>query len=434
MANQQHLDILTQGVQIWNQWRHDNSSIQPDLSQAMLNRLDLSGYNLNGVQLSGAFLGQSKLMRANLSSMIATNAAFEEADLSMANMSGSNFSRSNFSRANLYRVNLQYTYLVGTLLKQVNLNEASLDDTMLREADLSFASLDRATLVKANLTRANLYYAILAHADLRDANLNSAYLAHANLQGANLSHAYLTEVNFTCATLQQAHLDNTNLKRAIFVETDLRQADLSDSFIHGISSWDVQLEGTNQQNLIITSRNQTELTVDNLEVAQFIYLLLNNPKIRDVIDTVAKKAVLILGRFTPERKATLEAIRMALRIQGYLPILFDFPKPDSQDLTGTVSTLANISRFIIADLTDPSCSPYEIGLIAPYMKPIKPLFQPSKAARHEFAMFQDLRKRCPWVLPIYRYKDYETLLASLQEKVIEPAEQRVQMLEKKKRR
>jgi hypothetical protein len=126
--------------------------------------------------------------------------------------------------------------------------------------------------------------------------------------------------------------------------------------------------------------------------------------------------------------------KSVLRAQGYLPILFDFQKPESQDLTGTVSTLANISRFIIADLTDPSCSPYEIGLIAPYMKPIKALFQPSKAAKHEFAMFQDLRKRYSWVLPVYRYKDHETLLASLQEMVIAPAEKKVQMLEKKNSR
>src|ERR1700693_2962645 len=58
-----------------------------------------------------------------------------------------------------------------------------------------------------------------------------------------------------------------------------------------------------------------------------IELLLNNPKIRDVIDTIAKKAVLILGRFTPERKAVLDDLREALRIHGYLPILFDFEKP-----------------------------------------------------------------------------------------------------------
>src|SRR5205807_6207104 len=109
---------------------------------------------------------------------------------------------------------------------------------------------------------------------------------------------FLTGANFTDASLHQAHLDNANLKRAIFVGTDLTQADLSGSFIHGIASWDVQLEGATQVNLIITTRNQTEITVDNLEVAQFIYLLLNNKKIRDVIDTITSKVVLILGRFT----------------------------------------------------------------------------------------------------------------------------------------
>src|SRR3712207_8248172 len=48
--------------------------------------------------------------------------------------------------------------------------------------------------------------------------------------------------------------------------------------------------------------------------------------IRDVIDTVGKKAVLILGRFTPERKTVLDDLRDELRKRNYLPILFDFDK------------------------------------------------------------------------------------------------------------
>ena len=54
------------------------------------------------------------------------------------------------------------------------------------------------------------------------------------------------------------------------------------------------------------------------------------------IDTIGKKAVLILGRFTDERKAVLEAIREELRQRDYIPILFDFAKPASRDLTETV--------------------------------------------------------------------------------------------------
>ena len=48
---------------------------------------------------------------------------------------------------------------------------------------------------------------------------------------------------------------------------------------------------------------------------------------------------------------------MQLRQHDYLPVLFDFDKPASKDLTGTVQTLANMARFIITIFTDPSSVP-----------------------------------------------------------------------------
>lgn len=286
--------------------------------------------------------------------------------------------------------------------------------------------------MKANLTRANLNYAWLTQADLRHANLNAAHLANANLPGAYLSHAFLTGVNFTDASLHEAHLDNANLKRAILVGTDLIQADLSGSYIHGIASWDVQLEGAIQQNLVITTRNETEVTVDNLEVAQFIYLLLSNKKIRDVIDTITSKVVLILGRFTDERKVVLDALRNELRKWNYTPVLFDFEKPISRDFTETVRTLAHLSRFIIADLTDPSSIPQELQAIVPDLEvPVQPILLETK---REYSMFVDFKKY-HWVLPIYLYKDPESLITSLQEAIIEPADKKARELaiEKAKR-
>jgi hypothetical protein len=59
----------------------------------------------------------------------------------------------------------------------------------------------------------------------------------------------------------------------------------------------------------------------------------------------------ILGRFTPDRKAVLDAIREELRGRGYVPILFDFDRPN-QTTDETISTLAGMARFVIADLTD----------------------------------------------------------------------------------
>ena len=80
--------------------------------------------------------------------------------------------------------------------------------------------------------------------------------------------------------------------------------------------------------------------------------MLNNQKIRDVIDTITSKAVLILGRFTDERKAVLDALREELRKRNYLPILFDFDKPRSRDTDETITLLARMARFIVADISD----------------------------------------------------------------------------------
>jgi hypothetical protein len=173
-------------------------------------------------------------------------------------------------------------------------------------------------------------------------------------------------------------------------------------------------------NLEITPADEPAITVDNLEVAQFIYLLLHNEKIRQVIDTITSKAVLILGRFTPERKAVLDAIREELRYQNYLPIVFDFEKPASRDLTETISTLAHMARFIIADLTEAKSLPQELQRIVPDLPsvPVQPVLQ---ASAEEYSMFEHF-KRYPWVLETYRYEDLEEVMAALTEKVIVPAE------------
>ena len=94
-------------------------------------------------------------------------------------------------------------------------------------------------------------------------------------------------------------------------------------------------------------------------------LPLNNEKIRDVIDTVGKKGVLLLGRFTEGRIAVLERLRDELRQRGYLPIVFNFDKPETKDFTETVRLLAGLSKFVIADLTSPKSAPYELGVIVP---------------------------------------------------------------------
>ncbi len=249
MANQEHLDILKQGVEVWNKWREEHPEIEPDLS----------GENFREVpRLEGV----------------------------------------NFSRVNLMDVRL----------------------------------------FGENLTGANL-----TNADLRRALIVETGLSHADLTGASLLATTLISV-------------------------DLKYATIIDCRVYGISVWNVMLEGTIQSELCICDDYEISIiTVDDLEVAQFIYVLKNNQRVRKVIDTITSKAVLILGRFTPERKVVLNGLKDELGKHNYLPIVVDFEKPANRDITETVSTLAHIARFVVADITEPKSIPQELSHIIPFL-------------------------------------------------------------------
>jgi uncharacterized protein YjbI with pentapeptide repeats len=369
VASEDHLKMIRQGVAAWNDWRKKNPPQEVDLSGA-----NLSEASLHGASLSFANLKKANLKKANLS----------EADLIVADLSAANLSEANLSEANLHGANL---------------SEANLSEANLSKARLSYANLSEADLRKANLG---------------EADFHAAYLGEANLSGTNLIRAH-----FSGANLSGADLSGADLRGAQLIETDLSNATLTESCVYGVSAWNIKVnDRTNQQNLIITDANEPAITVDNIKVAQFIYLLLNNQEVRDVIDTITSKAVLILGRFTPERKEVLDALRDALRQRGYLPLLFDFDRPTDRDFTETIMTLAGMSAFVIADITNPKSSPLELQATVPnYRIPFVPILQDGE---EPFSMFRDLTG-FPWVLPLLHYDSCGNLLAALDDAVISPA-------------
>jgi hypothetical protein len=189
--------------------------------------------------------------------------------------------------------------------------------------------------------------------------------------------------------------------------------------VYGVAAWDISVDSnTTMRNLNIATIGRLE--VDELEVAQFMNLLLSNKKLRSVIDTVTTKVVLILGRFSEERKRTLDALREALRAHRYVPILFDFERPAHRDYTETVRTLAALSRFVVADLTDPRSIPQELMAIVPNFLSV-PVRAVLLGDQTDWAMFSDLL-RYPNVIPPYYYSNDETLIARLEEDVVAPAE------------
>jgi uncharacterized protein YjbI with pentapeptide repeats len=375
MADAEQLAILHQGVDAWNKWRAENPGKKVNLAGAHASPLHQRAANLIGASPTSALLERANLLGADL----------HEADLSGTNLLG----------ADLAMANLKGACLRGAYITMANLDGAHLEG----------AHLEGATLIGANLYRAFL---------------EGAYLNEAHLQGVNLTEAHL----------EGAHMEGANLNSVLLVDANLEGADLTGCKIYGVSAWGVKLNyKTVQKDLVVTPYDQPDqpaFTVDNLEVAQFIYLLLHNEKIRDVIDTITSKVVLILGRFTLERKAVLDAIREELRSRDYVPVIFDFDKPSTRNTLETITLLARMARFIIADITDPISIPQELVSIVPVLPsvPVKPILQKG----HEPWGMYDAISCYPWVLELYYYPDMNELLASIKESIIVPAEEKVKEL------
>jgi uncharacterized protein YjbI with pentapeptide repeats len=360
MANQGQVEILKQGVHVWNQWRAENPGLQVDLFGA-----ELSGVDLKQAHLSGADLRQADLWKADL----------WKADLSEADLSGASLMGASLSRAQLGGAHLMGAHLMG-----------------------------------ANLSGADLRQADLSGADLREANLNETDLRGALLMGANLKRADLSG-----ADLSEADLRGTSLIRTV-----IDKAKISGSLVYAVNVLDLKGEFEEQKDLIITPSKTSMITVDNIKVAQFIHLILNNEEIREVINTLTSKSVLILGRFSiPQRKSLLDALRNKLREYDLLPIVFDFDRPTDKDFTETIKILAGLSLFVIADITNPKSSPLELHATVPdYQIPFVPIIQEGE---QPFGMMVDLQKKYNWVMDTLYYDSIEALIKALKSAIIDPA-------------
>jgi uncharacterized protein YjbI with pentapeptide repeats len=341
------------------------------------------------------------------------------ADLRGTNLRGAdlrqvNFSHLDLSRVDLSQADLRGASLSGTRFRHATLRDADLSFTDLAGADLSGADFSGAAFVDAAFYEGAAIGATGKQANLNGANLHRSDLSHANLTGANLSNARLEQT-----TLVGTKLIDVNLRMATIIRIDARNADLTGASVYGIAAWDVRLDGAVQKDLNISSEDDGPITVDDLEVAQFVHLLMRNHRIRDVIDTVTSKVVLLLGRFTPAQKVVLDGMKSELRKEGYCPVIFDFEKPASRDFIETVATLAHLSRFVVADVTRAKLVLEEIPhIVRNVAVPVVPVLN---GMQREPLTLGNLRRNHRSLLETVHYANLEGLLRCLRTDVIAPA-------------
>ena len=128
MANEEHKQLLLQGINQWNTWRMENHDLRlaPDLSNIDLVNVNLIGANFAFTDLSGA-------------------------NLAFANLSGVNLVQANLTQANLHRATLVDADLSGARLSDARLTEVIFVATHLRDTDFMNAVMARTVLVNLDL-------------------------------------------------------------------------------------------------------------------------------------------------------------------------------------------------------------------------------------------------------------------------------------------
>ena len=153
MANEEHLAVLRQGVEVWNEWREENPEIKPNLRDS-----DLSGADLRWVNLRDSYLVKADFSKTDL----------RESDLSEADISRANLNRANLSRAALFEADLS-----GADLSEAKLIMANLSGTRLIGANLCETNLSKVCLIRTQALETNFQRATLTGATIEDWNINS---------------------------------------------------------------------------------------------------------------------------------------------------------------------------------------------------------------------------------------------------------------------
>lgn len=304
---QEDYEILIQGKTVWNNWMETNWKNLPTIE----------------VQTD------KPLIHHKVSPF-----SFSRADLSKIDLT----EFKSFYGYNFYKVNFSNTNLKGIKFKNCYFRKANFRNANLQDVKFENCTCEMTYFIQSNLMR--------------------SFFVHTNLSGAKFGNANLYKSNFI-----DSQLLGCSLMWANIIETKFKDSNLSNSRIYGASIWNTTFENTKQSNIIITKQDEVCISVDNLEIAQFLYLITSNKKIKSIIETLSSKIVLLLGRFTSARKEILDKLKIELSKQQYIPIIFDFQKPINKDFIESVLIIAQLSKFIIADFSDPKIILEEVPAI-----------------------------------------------------------------------
>ena len=146
MADRKHLELVRKGVQVWNAWRLENPTIEPDLDGADLSGVDLAGAAFANMSLNGTYLALAELSEADFTRTFCRNMSFARANLTGAKFRASYLDNVAFIGANLTETDFGSAWLQDCVFANLDLSSTK----GLESALVSTSSVGLETLYKSS--------------------------------------------------------------------------------------------------------------------------------------------------------------------------------------------------------------------------------------------------------------------------------------------
>jgi uncharacterized protein YjbI with pentapeptide repeats len=332
MANEEHLAILRQGVEVWDSWRKKNPEIIPNFSDINFYKADFSNSDFEDASLYGDFR-QVDFANANFYGVDFKAADFDKAnfseaifiecDLYWANFGDPDFRKEylgldisplkrrkvaleDFSKVNLIGGNFREVTFSGSF-RRANFRNTNFSQASFRRVDIRESSFFRARFTEVNFEDANLF-----QTDFSRTNVYELELSNLRLNGVKLCNTDLSEKDINNTYLIEADLSSANLIGADLSDANLEKANLYKANLSNVNLTKVQALGTNFTGAIFTGAciqdwNTNSATNLTDVICDYIYLRQGQKERRPSIDDFAP------GEFAKLFQKSLETVDLIFR-------------------------------------------------------------------------------------------------------------------------
>ena len=353
-------------------------------------------------------------------------------------LEGFKFSGTVFQNAKIINVTFKSCKFSHSDFDIANIQNCKFIDSPIQNSTFRSATIEKVDFeTSSNKSIPRIQKCLFQLATIRETSFKNALCSGSNFSCKRMEHvsfqsATMKDCIFAGVSMSYVDFTDADISGAIFKICDIRSSKFVSCIIVGTLFWDctrlISKYDNVQENLIL--KESPIISLNRIETAQFMSMI-EQERVDEIITEVTSKAVLILGRFSDPHKTILDALRIRLKELNWVPVIFDFEMTDTRDVTETITLLARLSKFIIADLTDAKSAQQEVAAIAPHIAvPIVPII---KGEEDVFSMFRDYWKY-EWVLEEFRYDDLDHLLSNLQDQIISIAESKANELNLRKQK